>query len=110
MDGFETVVEKVGSRIRQFRTAQGLTQAQLAEKAGVFDVGEIERGKKVRGGPANPRLETLHKIARALGIELEELFGYSVPSETATRITELLEGQSDAVKEKAVRLVSVMVG
>src|SRR3989338_8804998 len=109
MDGFSRAVEKIGQRIRQIRLERGLTQKDLAEKAGIFDVGELERGRKVKGGVVNPRLETLFKIAAALGIELDELLGYPAPDETTVRISRLLEGQDSEVKEKAVRVVEVLV-
>lgn len=56
----------VGSRIRQGRDRRGLTQAQLAERAGLSPVyvSDIERGAK------RPGLGALNKIAGALGIEM----------------------------------------
>lgn len=109
MDGFEGAVEKLGQRIRQLRQQKGLSQKELAEKAGVFDVGELERGRKVKGGAANPRVETLYKIAVALGVDMEELFGHSALDEDAVKISRLLEGQDKGVKEMAVRIVEVVV-
>ena len=109
MDKFQQVVEKIGQRIRQIRQQKRLTQRDLAEKAGVFDVGEIERGRKVKGGPANPQIETLYKIAIALGVDLEELFGHSGLDEYTARIEKLLEGQERSVKEKAVKVAEVLV-
>jgi len=110
MDEFQKAVERLGQRIREIRQAQGLTQRDLADKAGVFDVGEPERGRKVKGGPVNPRLETLHKIALALDVDVEGLFGHSAPDEDAVKISELLEGQNAGAKEQAVRIVEVLVG
>ena len=109
MDKFQQVLEKIGHRIRQLRQQKGLTQRDLAEKAGVFDVGEIERGRKVKGGPANPQIETLYKIAIALGVDLEELFGHSGLDEYAARIEKLLEGQDKSVKERAVKVAEALV-
>jgi transcriptional regulator with XRE-family HTH domain len=109
MDGFQQVAQRIGQRIRELRRKKGITQRELAEKAGVFDVGELERGRKVKGGPANPQIETLHKIAVALDVDIAELLGQSVLDETAVRISGLLEGQEGKVKEQAVKLIEVLV-
>lgn len=56
----------IGDRIRQLRTAQNLTQQQLADMAGVTkaNICNIERGAYSVG------LDVLHKIATALGAEI----------------------------------------
>ncbi len=66
----ENPYQMAGKRIRFFREQDGLTQAELAEKAGLSDnfIGLIERGVK------HPTLETLNKIAEALEVRLDELF------------------------------------
>jgi transcriptional regulator with XRE-family HTH domain len=65
-----TIYEKVGSRIRQLRKQQQLSQEELAAKAKVdlTSISEIESGLR------NPSLKTLHKIARALQVSLGDLF------------------------------------
>ncbi len=54
---------------RRLRVAAGISQAELAAAAAVTKstVAAIEQGR------ANPRLDTLEAIARALGIEVAEL-------------------------------------
>ncbi len=65
-----SIYEKLGSRIRQLRKQQQLSQEELAAKAQVdlTSISEIESGLR------NPSLKTLHKIARALNVSLAELF------------------------------------
>ena len=109
MNGFDRTVGRLGERIRRLRQAQGLTQKGLAEKADVFDVGELERARKVKGGTVNPRIETLYRIAVALDVSFEELFGHPPLDEEAVRITRLLEGQDPSTRGKAVRLLEVLV-
>ena len=63
----------VGDRIRTVRKLKGLTQEQLAEKAGLqySYIGGVERGER------NCSLETLEKIVVGLGVTTYELFRYS---------------------------------
>ncbi len=109
MDRLENAAERIGRRIREIRRQKGLTQKQLAEKAGVFDVGELERGRKVKGGTTNPRLETLCRIASALDVEIDVLFGHADVGQEVQRFAELMRDQEVAVKKQAVRLIEVLV-
>lgn len=60
----------VGSRVRTLRKVKGMTQEELAEKAGLqySYIGGVERGER------NISLETLEKIIEGLGITPFELF------------------------------------
>jgi transcriptional regulator with XRE-family HTH domain len=62
---------RLGERVRRIRLDRGMTQEEVAERCGLSYkfVGEVERGT------ANPSLETLDKLATALGVELGHLFG-----------------------------------
>lgn len=62
--------KRLGKRLRELREKKGITQEELALKAGLNRAytGYIERGER------NPSTETLSKIARALKIPLHELF------------------------------------
>ncbi|MCI2170990.1 helix-turn-helix domain-containing protein [Schleiferilactobacillus perolens] len=55
-----------GEEIKYWRKKKGLTQQQLADKLGIAATGirQYELGKR------NPKLDTLEKIADALGIEV----------------------------------------
>ena len=61
-----------GKRIAFLRKAAGYSQEQLAFECDVDRtyIGTIERGEK------SPTLNTIAKIARALGITKSELFNY----------------------------------
>lgn len=65
-----TVVH-IGERLRKQRTRRALTQAELAEAAGVTTatVARIERDE------IEPRMTTLRKLARALDVDPAELVG-----------------------------------
>jgi putative transcriptional regulator len=58
------------SPLRVYRVARNLTQAELAERAGVarITVGALERGENV------PQLGTARALAAALGCDPDELF------------------------------------
>ena len=60
----------VGERIRSLRKERGWSQEELGEKADLHYtyVGAVERGEK------NASIDTLGKIADALGIEMVDLF------------------------------------
>ena len=109
MDRLNEDAERIGGRIRELRQLKGLTQKQLAEMAGIFDVGELERGRKVKGGPANSRLETLCRIAHALDVDTDALFGHADVGPEVQQLAGLLRNQEAAVKKQAVKLVEVLV-
>jgi transcriptional regulator with XRE-family HTH domain len=60
---------KFGKKVREERLKLGLSQEELAEKAGVHRtyIGMIERAEK------NITLENIEKIAKALGIPIAAL-------------------------------------
>ena len=66
----ETIETQFGHRIRELRQAKGLSQEELAFKAGVHRtyLGGIERGER------NPSLKNIVAIADALEIALSKLF------------------------------------
>ncbi len=66
-------LEHVGETIRQHRRRLGMTQEELARRAGIAptSIVRLERGE-VRA----PRLSTLHKLSRALQIPVAELVQY----------------------------------
>jgi transcriptional regulator with XRE-family HTH domain len=61
--------QRFGAQVRFRRRAREMTQAQLAERAGVSraTIARIETGE------ANPDLDTMSKIARGLGVPTAEL-------------------------------------
>jgi transcriptional regulator with XRE-family HTH domain len=56
----------IGEQLRAWRAARGLSQAALAERAGVGDVliARLELGQ------TDPRLSSLRKLALALGVRV----------------------------------------
>ena len=64
------IAKILGQRIRNYRTAKGLSQEKLAELSGCHPtyIGQIERGEK------NATIESIEKISSALNISLSKLF------------------------------------
>jgi len=65
--------KQLGARIYELREKANLTQAQLAEKANVSNdtISRIERGIR------SPSFEVLERLAKALDVEVRELFNFS---------------------------------
>jgi transcriptional regulator with XRE-family HTH domain len=65
----------LGARVRAARKALGLTQEELAERADMHwtFISGVERGLK------DPRLNTIGRLARALGIAPDELLRREAP-------------------------------
>lgn len=69
MNSKAKILIKFGNRIREVRVQKGLSQEQLAFKAGLHRtyIGMIERAEK------NITLLNIEKIAKALDIQLKDL-------------------------------------
>lgn len=60
-----------GAKIKEIRKRKGLTQKQLGDLCGIADANI----RKYENGKQNPKMETLQKIADALGCSLIALMG-----------------------------------
>jgi len=110
--GETDIHRKLGDRIRRLRKAHRLTQAALAERAGMDAkyIGQIERAE------TNTTLAMLDRIAAGLGITLSELFAFSAaPSKAADaffydRLPELLRRQPSQVQELVLKFLQTLEG
>jgi len=61
--------KKLGENIRRIRLAKGMTQGDLCRKL------EVDRAymSNVEAGKKNPTLATIDRIAKALGVSIDEL-------------------------------------
>ena len=68
------IKEKFGKRLKELRKEKGLSQEALSKKAGLDRTyeGKIERGQK------SPSLNTIAKLAKALEINLDDLFNFDL--------------------------------
>lgn len=58
-----------GTKIKEIRKQKGLTQKQLGDLCGIAD----SNIRKYENGKQNPKIETLQKIADALGCDIFDL-------------------------------------
>lgn len=65
------MANKVSNNIRKIRQKKGISQDRLSKEADLAlnTIVKIETGEK-----PNPTVETLEKIAKALGVSVAELF------------------------------------
>ncbi|MEI7689827.1 MAG: helix-turn-helix transcriptional regulator [Candidatus Saccharibacteria bacterium] len=66
----DNFLKNFGSRLSLIRKQKGITQEKLADKVGLHRtyIGFIEQGKR------NPSIANINKVAKALDINLSELF------------------------------------
>lgn len=80
----------IGAQVRKMRKAKGMTQEQLAEKAGVgiTHISHIETGRTA------PSLDIVICLINAFGCSADELLGTEIERDVAVRnnwLTELVE-------------------
>jgi len=64
------ITQKIGEKIKQLRERKGWRQEDLAKESGVL----FTTVSKIEGGfIKNPRMEKVAKIAKALGVSLDDL-------------------------------------
>ena len=61
-----------GAKIKEIRKQKGLTQKQLGDLCGMAD----SAIRRYENGNANPKIETLKKIASALEVSLDSLLPF----------------------------------
>lgn len=95
----------IGNKLLVIRKKAGLTQAELAEKAGLSDrtYADIERGN------VNMRIETFLRICQALNVTPNDILTEKNASDNRSSIDihEKLENCSSKEKETALNLLTV---
>jgi len=104
-------MKMVGEGIRHFRKLHGLSQEELANKAGVHEtyIGKLERAEKVCS------VEVLAKITNALDLSLAEFFGYVQPvsgeerESTLAEIVDRLRSRSVSEQKRILKVIDAML-
>ncbi|KPV57891.1 MULTISPECIES: helix-turn-helix domain-containing protein [Paenibacillus] len=103
------VLQKTGARIRTLRKLMGISQEALAEKADLHYVyiGSMERGER------NITLQNLEKIAKALNVELYELFKFEdldiTDDVTTAAILAALRDKSEEEKRWIFQIINLIL-
>ncbi|MFO0740867.1 MAG: helix-turn-helix transcriptional regulator [Labilithrix sp.] len=71
MEDAEKLKSHVGKRIAELRERQGLTQANVSEVMGTT----VPNLQRIEYGMQNITIETLTKIANAIGVKVRDFFG-----------------------------------
>lgn len=70
-DDLAPVLDAVGPRLRELRRTRGTTLAQLSETTGI----SLSTLSRLESGQRKPTLELLLPLAKAYGVQLDELVG-----------------------------------
>ncbi|OLN26673.1 helix-turn-helix domain-containing protein [Desulfosporosinus metallidurans] len=71
--------KNIGVNLRRIREAKGLSQAQVADSAGISRVAY----RNIENGISTPKVSTLQNIASGIGVKLQDLF---VPIRTLNKV------------------------
>ena len=107
------IANRLADHVKQLRLEAGLTQAELASRAGVTveTVARLERVLRGRSSAnSNPSLETLVRLASALGVEVAELLSEpSRPRPKDDRISMILRTANPATRRRVLRVAEALV-
>lgn len=103
----------LAEQVRQLRVQAGMTQAELAARAGVTveTVARLERVLRGRSSAnSNPSLETLARLSGALGVEVSELLATpGKPRPRDDRMHLLLRSATPATRRRILRVAEALV-
>lgn len=74
----EEYIKEVCTKIKQIRVRKKMTQLELASKIGIED----SSLRRIESGKTNPTLKTIYRIASAFEIEVEEIFSFTIVTQT----------------------------
>ncbi len=107
------VAMRLAARVRERRIDAGLTQAELALRAGVTveTVSRLERLLHGRPSPgSNPTLETLARLSEALGVEITELLANrSGPDSYLDKLSASLRQATPAARRRVLRVAEALL-
>ena len=98
-------IEKIAMRIKRLRADRQLSQAELAERAGISHgyLARLETGRQ------DPTIATLEKLARALKVRVAELLEDPRPAMArAELVDQLIEARTALRKGKNVLAIGML--
>lgn len=80
-DEWAVYVQRLATSLRRAREDAGLSQEQVAYRAGLtrYTYQKYEKGESRPGSPANPTLRTLLALSQVLGVTLDGLIPTGAP-------------------------------
>jgi len=95
-----SLVVRVGIRIRKLRSEQGLSLRDFGKRAGVhpFHVMSIELGQ------LSANTKTLRSIAKALGVAPLDLLNHDIEGNDIGHLVEMMRKQPEAVRKIMLRV------
>jgi transcriptional regulator with XRE-family HTH domain len=104
----KTTKQLLGSRIKELRKIKELSQEELSIQVDVDPkyISFIECGR------SSPSLETMENIARALGVEIKDLFEFDHLQAGGVKVEEieqLLAGADEEKKRMIMKIVRAVV-
>jgi transcriptional regulator with XRE-family HTH domain len=108
-----TIAMRLAEQVRQLRVQAGMTQAELAARAGVTveTVARLERVLRGRSSAnSNPSLETLARLSSALGVEVSDLLSAPTrPRPRDDRLFVILRSATPATRRRVLRVAEAVV-
>lgn len=93
-------METTGEKIKKYRLANELTQKQLAEMCDMYE----SQIRKYETGKANPKIQTLSKIASALKLPVDML-----RSDSELSLEKLSKDIHDLFSDVTIKIVGEMI-
>ena len=103
-DDSRNLAAALGGALLVARHGQGLTQEQAAEACGLTAgyIARVERGERI------PSPLVLDRLARAVGVEVADIWPRSIPPQVATNLKPKAEAERDAAIAKLVRATEAL--
>lgn len=100
-----TIKEQLGARIKEIRKAKGLSQDKLSEKVGI----DAKHLSRIEVGRSFPSLDTLARLAKALNVEIKDIFEFAHEAKSLIELKETLSSlMEEATEDKLKVAVKVL--
>lgn len=100
----EELKARLRSNLRKYRSEQGLTQEELAEKAGV----SLSGYKNIESTERGASLEMLVKLGNALGVDPASLLLFDNADQSMSNIYQLLRNRSKSFIMAVEKIISAV--
>ncbi len=106
------MASEVGRRMRELRRLRGLSQEELAERAGLT----LEAISRAERGRSEITISSLVQVCEAMGLHLSEFFARHAPpaaaapqSRAAARLLSLIEDVPDAELRRVLAIMKLVL-